>query len=89
MSCLNYFRQYVAVQYHDATLPALIDKISKEGKDVYYNIHYFIADKHGGFKREDRNYWVGEEEILKQINEPDLKRIGYSRTTILFPDLYS
>ena len=50
-------------------------------------IHYFVPDELGGYQREDQQYYIGNEDIVKLLKSPNIKRIGRRRSTFIFNDL--
>ena len=39
-------------------------------------IHYFVPDDIRGYQREERKYYIGNEDVVKILKSPNIKRIG-------------
>ena len=50
-------------------------------------IHYFVPDDLGGYQREEQKYYIGNEDVVKILKSPNIKRIGRHRSTFMFNDL--
>ena len=50
-------------------------------------IHYFVPDDLGGYQREERKYYIGNEDVVKILKSPNIKCISHRRSTFMFNDL--
>ena len=50
-------------------------------------IHYFVPDDLGGYQREEQKYYIGNEDVVKILKSPNIKRIGPHRSMFMFNDL--
>ena len=50
-------------------------------------IHYFVLDDLGGYHREEQKYYIGNEDVVKILKSPNIKRIGRRQSTFMFNDL--
>ena len=49
-------------------------------------IHYWMADNLGSFQMESRDYFIRNKDIIRSILRPNMKKIGRSCCTYIFPD---
>ena len=44
-------------------------------------IQYYVVDACNGFQREDKLYWISESQVVRKLNPPIEKRVGYRRVS--------